>query len=309
MSLDQEKTKEFQMRERNWKEYNKQLVQRGSLTFLLDPKIFRSTKKNHATRKSGRPQEFSDSIIELLLRVKIHFRLSYRTLQGFAQSFLTSHMPNKKAPNYSLVCKRVQSLGNSLPKLASTQSKIMIIDSSGMKICGEGEWKVKIHGRGRPRKWMKVHIGINPETQEIIAEATTVATVGDSSVVKNLMDQVKAPKQVLADGAYDRKAARDEIKSRGSNPIIPPPKNAKYKSINDERDRAILEILGLGGDKTARSLWGKLTGYNLRVLVETVFSSLKRLFGDRFFSKTVENQQVESRVRCLLLNRMRTMRV
>lgn len=298
------------MRERNWKEYNRQLVQRGSLTFLLDPKIFQSNRVKNGKRRAGRPQEFSDSIIELLLRVKIHFRLSYRMLQGFAQSFLTPQMPNNKAPNYSLVCKRVQNLGKVLPKLTSTQSNTMIVDASGMKVCGEGEWKVKIHGRGRPRKWLKVHIAIDPETQEIIAEVTTPSSVGDSAVVKDLMDQMKkSPKQVLADGAYDRQSARDEIKSRGAHPLIPPPKNAKYKSIDDERDRAILEILGLGGDKEARSLWGKLTGYNRRVLVETAFSSLKRLFGDRFFSKTTERQQVESRIRCLLLNRMRTMAV
>lgn len=296
------------MRERNWKEYNRQLVQRGSLTFLLDPKIFRSVKAKPAKRRSGRPQEFSDSIIELLLRVKIHFRLSYRMLQGFAQSFLTKQMPNKKAPNYSLVCKRVRNLGKVLPKLTSKHSETMIVDASGMKVCGEGEWKVKIHGRGRPRKWIKVHLAIDAETQEIIAEVTTVSSVGDSAVIKDLMDQVKrSPCEVLADGAYDRQNARGEIKRRGAKPIIPPPRNAKYKGVDDERDRAILEILGLGGDKEARSLWGKLTGYNLRVLVETAFSRIKRLFGDRLFSKTFERQQVENRVRCLLLNRMRTM--
>ena len=100
--------------------------------------------------------------------------------------------------------------------------------------------------------------------------------------------------------------ARKSIKKRTSRALIPPPKNAKYHGRGDERDRAVLEILGLGNDKLARSVWGKLTGYNQRALVETAFSSLKRLFGDRFFSRTRERQQVESRVRCHLIDRMRT---
>lgn len=90
----------------------------------------------------------------------------------------------------------------------------MILDASGMKVVGEGEWKVKIHGRGRPRKWVKVHLAIDPDTQEIVAEITTESNIGDSTMTKPLFNQLPyRPKEVLADGAYDRQDARSSIPS------------------------------------------------------------------------------------------------
>lgn len=293
------------MRKRNWREYNRQLIQRGSLTFLIDSKLVGLSKSNKA-KVRGRPTVYGLNVIELLAFVKVHFKLAYRTLQGFADSFLDKVLLGKKAPHYTLICKRIAQLGKKLPPLPSNQNAIVILDASGMKVYGEGEWKVKVHGRGRPRKWVKVHIAIDAETQQIVGEVLTEANVGDSKMTACLLDQMQnRPQQVLADGGYDKKEARQAIKNRKIKHVIPPPKNARYTGSDSERDRAILEILGLGGDKVGRSLWGKLTGYNMRVLVETAFSSLKRLFGERFFSKTYERQQVESRIRCHILNKMR----
>lgn len=298
------------MRGRNWPKYNKELVQRGSLTFLLDPKEVKKFSKKPRKQGPGRPQEYNNHLIEFLMTAKVHFRLAYRALEGFAKSFLFKLFPKQKTPNYTSICKRVLKLGVSLPELSKTGCPIVILDASGMKVCGEGEWKVKIHGRGKPRKWVKVHLAINPVTQEIVAEITTESSVGDSKMTGVLLDQIPGRlKTVMADGAYDRQEARTAIKRRNAEPIIPPPRNGKCKHNNDERDLAILAIAGLGGDKLARSLWGKLTGYNMRVLVESAFSSIKRLFGDRLFSKAFERQKIESRIRCILINKMRTMKV
>jgi len=294
------------MRKRNWAEYNKQLIQRGSLKLLIDPKLLKAGK-TRKTHRRGRPLEYRSLVIEFLVFVKVHFKLAYRALQGFAKFFLTKFLPEKKVPHYSLICKRIKQLGKNLPSLPSSRGAIVALDASGMKVYGEGEWKVKMHGRGRPRTWVKVHLAIDSQTQEIIAEAVTDKTVGDSKMTSKLLSQLKhRPRQVMADGAYDKANARNEIRKIKAQEIIPPPRNAKYHGKNDARDRAVLEILGLGNDKLARSIWGKLTGYNQRVLVETAFSSLKRLFGDRFFSRTRERQKVESRVRCHLINQMRT---
>ena len=137
---------------------------------------------------------------------------------------------------------------------------MIILDTSGMKVYGEGEWKVKIHGRGRPRTWVKVHLAIDSQTQEIVAEAVTDKTVGDSKMTPNLLGQLKyRPSQVMADGAYDQAHARKEIGKINAQEIIPPPRNAKYHGKNDARDRAVLEILGLGNDKLARFIWSKLS--------------------------------------------------
>jgi len=174
-----------------------------------------------------------------------------------------------------------------------------------MKVVGEGEWKVKIHGRGRPRKWIKMHVALDPRTQEVVAEITTLSSTGDATMANHLLEKSgKRVKKVIADGAYDREGCRNIIKDRGAIALIPPPKNAKFRGDGGERDEALRLITGLGGDKQAKSIWGKLTGYSIRALVETAFSRFKRCFGDRVFSKTFEKQQLEISLKWFLLNRM-----
>jgi len=119
----------------------------------------------------------------------------------------------------------------------------------------------------------------------------------------------KAVKTVVADGAYDRQEVRRIIKERGCRPLIPPPKNARLKHDEEERDEAIKIIKGLGGDKQARSLWGKLTGYSQRSLIETAFSRFKRCYGDRLFSQESERQSIESYLKCYLLNQMNQIKI
>ncbi len=292
------------MRKRNWKEYNKQLIQRGSLTFLIDPKLLSSNP--HHQRKNGRPKEFSDPFITMLMMVKIHFRLTYRALEGFMRYLLDANKWECKIPSYSLVCKRAAFIKHSLPKLSRRRPSVVLLDASGAKVVGEGEWTVKMHGRQKQRKWIKIHIAIDAKTQEIVAESTTKSSVKDSKMVKALLDDIKGmPSAVIADGAYDDKVSREEIRKRKSKAIIPPPRNARLRYKDIDRDDAIRIINGFGGDKEAKSLWGKLTGYIRRALVETSFSRMKRLFGERLFSKLPEKQAIENRLRCVILNRMR----
>ncbi len=127
------------------------------------------TSRTKAKAKAGRPQEFSNRLIKLLAIIKVHFKMAYRFLEGFAKSFLIKIFPGLKLPTDSLICKRVANIG--LSPLPLSTGGTIVLDSTGMKVTGEGEWKVKIHGRGRPRKWVKVHIGIDLESQKIVAEA------------------------------------------------------------------------------------------------------------------------------------------
>ena len=292
------------MRTRNWRQYNKHLVQQGSISFFIDPKMFKTIEKTSKSKKRSRPLQFAEALIQMLLMLKIRYRLPYRALEGFAKSLFENRA--FLIPTYSLICKRVATLTLELPKLQTNRSIVVILDASGAKVIGEGEWKVKIHGRGRPRKWVKVHIAVDAETQEIIAECTTTSNVADSTVAKRLLDKVPGKiKGVLADGAYDKKSGRDAVKSVGAKELIPPPRNARYRGTDSDRDQAIAAIRGLGGDLEARSIWGKLSGYNQRSLVETAFYREKRLFGDRLFSKSLYKQSVEHKARCVLLNQMR----
>ncbi len=295
------------MRKRNWREYNRQLVQRGSLTFLIDPKWLKNQDKAQRRKKLGRPLEFTDPLIMVMLMAKMHYHLPYRALEGFMQFLGSLKRQFPKTPTYSLVCKRAASLKKCLPRLSSRRPSTVLIDASGVKVYGEGEWKVKIHGPGRPRKWVKIHIVVDAKSQEIVAVATTGSSTHDSQMTKHLLDNVPSSvRVVIADGAYDGTNAREAIRQKKAQALIPPPKNARYRGLDDERDQALKLIRGLGGDKKAKSLWGKMTGYSRRALVETAFSRFKGLFGERFFSKTAKRQEVESYLRCLLLNKMRT---
>lgn len=169
---------------------------------------------------------------------------------------------------------------------------------------------MKIHGQGRPRKWLKIHIGIDAKTQEIVAESTTESGVVDGAMTGHLLKQIpNGIKMTIGDGAYDRIDSQEAIRKKKSQGLIPPPKHARYKGNDDERDEAIKIIRGLGGDKRAKSLWGKLTGYSRRALVETAFSRMKRMYGERLFSQIYEKQKIENRLRCLLLNKMRNLKV
>lgn len=288
------------MRKRNWRQYNKALVQRGSLSFLIDPKCLKQLKPK--TRKGrGRPLAFSDQLILMLLMIKIHFKLPYRMLEGFTKYVLRG----MQLPTYSLTCKRASKLRLILPKLSTNRAHTVIVDASGIKVLGEGEWKVKVHGKGRPRKWIKLHLAIDAKTQEIVAELTTDSRVGDPTAFPMLFKQANyRVKQVIADGAYDSREIRELIKRKGGRALIPPPKNGVCNGEDKDRDRALLDIRIFGGDKIARSIWGKCSGYSRRALVETAFSRYKKLFGEKAFSKTYERQVVENRLKCLLMNKM-----
>jgi hypothetical protein len=292
------------MRKRNWREYNKLLVQRGSLTFLIDPKVMKALVPKPQKKKAGRPLEFSDQLIEILLMIKIHYKMTYRMLEGFVRFFFED-LKGIKIPCYSLICKRAKGLAAKMPKLSTSRPYAVIVDATGIKVQGEGEWKVKIHGKGRPRKWIKLHIAIDAKTQEIIGEMTTESSVDDGKAFPTVMSQVSGrPRNVIGDGAYDDREVRDLIRSRGGKALIPPPSNAVCRGIDEDRDRAVLDIRAFGGDKIAKSIWGKISGYSKRALVETTFSRYKKMFGERAFSRTWERLVLENRLKCVLLNKM-----
>jgi len=210
-----------------------------------------------------------------------------------------------KVPTYSLTCKRAKGLVVCLPKLSSCQSATVIVDATGIKVQGEGEWKVKVHGKGRPRKWIKLHVAIDAKTQEIVGEILTEASTDDGKAFPTVMAQVSSRvNTVIGDGAYDDKDVRDLIRKNRGKALIPPPKNAVCRGIDPNRDEAVEIIRGFGGDKIAKSIWGKLTGYSQRALVETTFSRYKKMFGGSCFSRTRERQTVENRLKCVILNKM-----
>jgi hypothetical protein len=170
------------------------------------------------------------------------------------------------------------------------------LDSSGFKIFGEGEWKVKMHGASYHRSWLKVHLVVDSESNEIVDLIVTSCSEADHTVGLAFLDRMpRMGQEILADGAYDGEEFRRNAYNQGITAIVPPPKNAVKKAGEHfhERNEAIDLISLLGGDRRARQLWGRLKGYNHRVKAESAFSRLKRLFGATVFSQVPEAQVVE----------------
>lgn len=287
---------------RNWSQYNKSLINRGSLNIWIDE----ATQKEWVTKscKRGRPS-FSTHVIELGWILRIVYRLTLRALQGFLQSILSLLKLALTTPNYTLFCKRAKEIPSLSQKLSNRRPCDLVIDASGIKVYGEGEWKVKVHGSSKHRKWLKIHIGVDPLSQEVIVCEVTESAIADSAVLPTLVE--KAPKtvrRVIADGAYDRKTCRNYLQNKNIKAHIPPSVNARCKPGEEERNESVRVMNGCGGGQEGKNLWKKLTGYHVRSLVETAFSRLKRLFRERLKSRKIENQIVETRLIFLVLNRM-----
>ncbi|MBS0628467.1 MAG: IS5 family transposase [Verrucomicrobia bacterium] len=289
---------------RDWRKYNQNLINRGSITFWFDKECLDSwiTKDG----RKGRPS-FSKAVIRLGLIIKTVYRLPLRALQGFMKSILNLMGTNLDSPHYTLFCKRAKEATDALPALSNTRPIEIAVDSSGLKIMGEGEWKVKIHGADKRRSWVKIHIGVDTRTQDLIALEVTDEKTGDATVLPRIIERsAKSIKRVLADGAYDSANCRKNLNEKGIKECIPPRKNGKIREDSGMEERNFaLEIAALfGGGKEGVNLWKKVTGYHMRSLVETAFSRLKRLFGERLNNRKFENLMVETTFRCHVLNRM-----
>ena len=291
---------------RDWAKYNRNLVNRGSITFWLHKECLDSWISKSG--RKGRPS-FSTSVIQAGLIIKAVYNLPLRSLQGFLGSILMFLQVDLKSPHYSLFCKRAKEVVSSLPKLSTKRPLELAIDSSGLEVRGEGEWKVKIHGREKRRGWIKLHIGVDPKTQELIAIEVTDESTADCAILPHLIEKApKSLKKVYADGAYDRKNCREILSSAGIEDCIPPRKNGRIRDESglESRNDALRIIRAFGNDNDAMSLWKKFSGYHTRSLAETVFSRFKKLFGDRLSSKKRINMEVEIMFKCHVLNRMRT---
>jgi len=285
----------------NWSEYNEALKARGSLTVWLNPGM-----QWYAcpSGKTGRQQTFSDAAIEFCLSIKCLFGLPLRQTLGLVESLLKLTQLNWAVPDFSTLSRRQQTLQVRLPYKPRAGALDLLVDSTGVKFLGEGEWKRKKHGAEYRRQWRKVHLGIDAQTLEIRAIEVTSNQVDDAAMLPELLDQIPADEPVNsvgADGAYDTKACYAAIAQRGAQALIPPRKNAKtWKETlagASLRNQAIRACQRLG-----HAIWKKWSGYHRRSLIETKMHCFKRL-GERVMARTFERQVTELHIRVALLNR------
>ena len=283
----------------NWKQYNSSLKARGSLTIWLDKKMSWFAA---VSGKRGRSPKFSDAAIQLCLTLKNLFGLALRQTTGLVQSVLELSGLAWPVPNFSTLCRRQLSLDVQIPYRRSQAGLHLLVDSTGIKFLGEGEWKCKKHGPERRRQWRKLHIGIDAQTLQIRAIAVTSNNVSDASVIPDLLGQLPADevlKILGGDGAYDTLPVHEAVIERGAIPVIPPRKNARIRkgSAFVYRNAAIAACKRFG-----RKIWKVWSGYHRRSLVETKMNCIKRL-GERVMSRTFERQVNELHVRVAILNR------
>ena len=285
----------------NWAAYNAALKARGSLTIWLDKDMQWYAPANG---RRGRQRVFSDAAIQFCLSIKCLFGLALRQSLGLVESLLRLAGLAWRVPDFSTVCRRQKTLRVQLPYQSSATALDLLVDSTGIKFLGEGEWKRKKHGAEYRRQWRKVHLGIDAHTLEIRAIEVTDNSVGDAPMLPELLGQIPADEAVASvsgDGAYDTKACHAAIAQRGAQAVIPPRKNARPWRTTlvgaTSRNAALSACHRLG-----RAIWKKWSGYHRRSLVETKMHCFKRL-GERVMARTFERQVVELHVRVALLNR------
>lgn len=302
--------KKDKYRTRNWKEYNRSLVNRGSITFWFSEDVIANWYSVERTGKPGRPDTYSDDAIRCGLMIKAVFRIALRALQGFVTSLIEALGLDIVCPHYSVFSRRAKDLRIPLRKLLKPGEKLNVIfDSTGVKIFGEGEWKVRKHGYSKRRTWHKIHVGMCADSGQIVVSATTSNNVSDDEAMVHMMGALEGTPvgDVFGDGAYDTIDCREAVCDQGGTPIFPPDKNAKVQKRNllpalQGRDQAIRRIQELGNE--GRSLWKQEVGYHRRSRVETFMFRYKTILGDRLTARRPWTQATEVSIKMDVLNRM-----
>lgn len=301
------KNKKKQCRIRNWKQYNQALVNRGSLIFWINEEAIENWNNVKKTGKRGRPMEYNSVAIQTSLTVQALFHQPLRQTEGLLNSVFNLAGILLAAPDHSTVSKRAETLPINLAiRAKSKKVKHIVIDSTGVKIFGEGEWKVRQHGKSKRRTWRKIHIGIDEKTGEIIVAKATLNNVHDSKVLPELLNGIPdALKQVSGDGAYDTRDSYQAIKDKQAYAAIPPQANAKIwqhgnsSSPPHTRDQNIRRIRKIG-----RKRWKEESGYHRRSLAETGMFRFKTIFGDKVSARKFAGQAAQLLIRCRTLNQM-----
>ena len=290
----------------NWAKYNESLVSRGSLTLWLDEEALAKWEHANHEVKRGRPFTYSDTCIECLLVLREMFRLPYRQTEGLGRSLMQLMQVRLRVPDYSSLAKRAAKLPIDLSITRRRGPIDIVVDSTGLKVFGDGEWKTRKYGPSKRRTWRKIHLAINPATQEIEAEMLTENSGHDADQVPDLLEQIPGSiKTFRGDGAFDKWKVYEVLAMRGIQPIIPPQHNAKIKQHGNKiadalpRDAAIRQIRRVG-----RAAGKQEIGYHVRSLGETAMFRMKTMFGSTLKNRALPNQQTEVRIRSKILNRL-----
>jgi len=309
----------------DWRNYNQGLCDRYNINLWFNDKLVSKWYFKPRSRKPGATKLYSKTAILTCYQLKCLLGLSLRATQGFLDSLFKKLALPIKCPDYSQLSRRAKELRNiKLPTKRNNSLLFALIDATGLKVFGQGEWHVKMHKASRRRTWRKLSLLVDPVSQEIIANNLTSSRAHDSIAAMPII--AKLPKSLDAffgDGAYDSAAIYQALFDKGIKPIIPPPRNATVSRQNFRKQRYLgrrtlvqntpalaprdnaIEYINLFPDKEeGRKRWKQHSSYHLRSLVETAMMRFKQTFSDKLKARTFLNQQAEVRVKCCMLNKM-----
>ncbi len=285
----------------NWKQYNKALINRGSLTFWIDEEAIRQWKQSKQDKR-GRPRQFSDLAITTALMVKRVFSMPLRALQGFIDSVFSLANVPIVCPHYSCISRRAKQVEVSFKPKTRGAIQHLAIDATGLKVYGEVEWKVKKHGiDGKRRVWRKLHLAVDTSTHEIVAAELSLLNVTDAEVLPNLLKQTRRRIiEISGDGAYDTRDCHDAIRFKRAVPLIPPREGAAFWENGHPRNLAV----GCKRLYGSNNKWKKRYGYHKRSLSETVMFRVKQLLGGRLSLRNYNAQVGETYAMIKALNKL-----
>ena len=286
--------------------YDASLRQRGSLTVWFTDEAIEGWRAEPRTTPGGQPW-YSPLAILTALTLRAAFRLALRQTEGLIGSIIGLLGLALTVPDHSTLSRRAKTLAVPRPQPRRDSEPIhLLVDSTGVKLYGAGEWLVEKHGTKARRSWRKLHIGLDADTGQIIAAALTAKEVDDGAEVGPLLDQVPGPvASFTGDGAYDQDGVSAAVAERYPDAaIIVPPRSTAVPSETAEtaptqRDRHLQSIAEYG-----RVAWQNASGYTKRARAEAAIGRFKQVIGDGLRSRTDERRATEMNVAVHALNRM-----
>ena len=288
----------------NWNKYNESLVKRGEV--LLDFDVIDNwptelEKMNQG--KEGRKFVYPDSFIKLLGYMRAYFHLPYRQTEGVVREHASNTLPS--IPDYSNINRRINRLDIKIDDDANKSSLhddhfVIAVDSTGIKVTNRGEW-IR-HKWNVKRGYLKIHVAVDIKKRKIISLDVTSEQVHDGKVLSELIDDItinqnKTVESVIADGSYDSNRNFQLLSFKGIRPAIKVRKNSIYRKTNHYlRNKAVQS------QKTDLQQWKDSVIYGKRWIVETIFSCIKRMFGEYVTAIRFENMVKEIMLKVSLYN-------
>ncbi len=294
----------------NWSEYNNKLIKQGQVTFWFTEDV---VNKWTCKRSSGGSYTnlYSDIAIETLLIIKYFYGLTFRSTQGFGESIIKLMGFDVQMPYYTTLCRRLKKLSIDLDAIPLEKHVHVVVDSTGLKVYGEGEWKVRKHGYSKRRTWRKLHLLLDEKNNQILAVELTGNNQADCEVLEDLLKKFEEGdiEKLSADGAYDTHDCYENIKNKGAQAIIPPRERAKINQHGNSKKEPMQRDENIRGiRKLGKANWKIESGYHRRSLAETAMFRFKNQFSQNLSSRIFKSQVQEAIIKTKILNKLATSR-